>query len=120
MKNEENGGQTPSELQQNEQRPSLLVVKCPTILEIKDSQMIRSAMEPIALALGAEVVVADGGADVSLYQDLSPLVAAITAQTEAITRLAQSNEALVEAMAQEEPDMLELPVSTYMDGSPMR
>lgn len=77
-------------------------------------------MEPIALALGAKVVVADGGADVTLHQDLSPLVAAITAQTEAITRLAMSNEALVAAMAEEDPDMLELPVRQYMDGSPIR
>jgi hypothetical protein len=120
VKNAENAGQMPSESQPNEQRPSLLVVKCPQGLELEDSERIRIAMEPIALALGAKVVVADGGADVQLYQDLIPLIAAITAQTEAITRLAMSNEALVAAMAEEDPDMLELPVRQYMDGSPIR
>lgn len=74
-------------------------------------------MEPIALALGAKVVVIDGGGDVQLHQDLSPLIAAITAQTEAITRLAMSNEALVAAMGEEDPDMMETPAGNYMDGS---
>lgn len=120
MKNAENAGQTPSESQPNEPRPSLLVVKCPQGLGIEDAQSIKEAMEPIALALGAKVVVAEGGADVQLHQDLSPLVAAIAAQTEAITRLAMSNEALVAAMAEEDPDMVELPVRQYMDGSPIR
>lgn len=51
---------------------------------------------------------------------LEPLIQALRQQTEAITRLAMSNEALVAAMAEEDPDMLELPVRQYMDGSPIR
>lgn len=120
MKNEENAGQQPSESQPNEQRPSLLVVKSPRALEIQEIQILKDAMEPVAQALGAKVVVADGGADVQLHQDLGPLVAAIAAQTDAITRLAMSNEALVAAMAEEDSDMVELPVRQYMDGSPIR
>ena len=77
MKNEENGGQTPSESRPNEQRPSLL-------------------------------------------EALGVLIQTMQVQTEAITRLAQSNEALVEAMGQEDPEILALPAYTYMDGSPVR
>lgn len=120
MKNAENAGQTPSESQPNGPRPFLLVVKSPRALEVQEIQILREAMEPVAEALGAKVMVADSGADVQLYQDLGPLVQAITAQTEAITRLAISNEALVAAMAEEDPDMVELPVRQYMDGSPIR
>ena len=49
---------------------------------------------------------------------LEKLLLTMQAQTEAITRLAQSNEALVEAMGQEDPDMVEAP-SRHLDGSPV-
>lgn len=54
----------------------------------------------------------------SLVALLGLLVQGLSAQTDAITRLAQSNEALVEAMGQEDPDMLDLPVR-HLDGSPV-
>jgi len=117
VKNEENAGQTPSEPQQSGQPLSLLVVKTPQNLSQEQVQMVGHHMEPVGLMLGAKVIVATDGMDVQWQQDLGPLVAAIAAQTEAITRLAQSNEALVEAMGQDDADMVELPVSTYMDGS---
>jgi hypothetical protein len=116
VKNAENAGHQPSESQPNGPRPSLLVLKCQQGLGIKDVKMIQEAFGPTAKALGAELVVTDGGSDLHWQQDLSPLVSAITAQTEAITRLAMSNEALVAAMADED-DLLETPAGTYMDGS---
>lgn len=120
VKNEENAGQTPSESQENVQPQSLLVVKVPTGIALEDMQHLSRYMEPVGKKLGAEVVICPDGMDAQWHQDLSPLIAVIASQTEAITRLAMSNEALVEAMGQEDPDMLGLPVSTYMDGSPVR
>lgn len=58
------------------------------------------------------------GQPLSLLEQMGVLVQALQAQTQAISRLAQSNEALVEAMGQEEPDMLDLPVR-HLDGSPV-
>lgn len=49
---------------------------------------------------------------------LGILIQAMQEQTESITRLAASNEALVEAMAQDDPDVLDLPVR-HLDGSPV-
>lgn len=54
-----------------------------------------------------------------LLETLGVLIQTMQLQTKAITRLAQSNEALVEAMAEEDPDMLDLPVR-HLDGSPVR
>lgn len=53
-----------------------------------------------------------------LLETLGVLIQTMQVQTEAITRLAMSNEALVEALGQEDPDMLELPVR-HLDGSPV-
>lgn len=119
MKNEENAGQTPFESQQSERPKSLLVVKVPTGLAQQDMEHLSRYMEPIGKKLRAEVVICPDGMEAQWQQDLSPLVSAIAAQTEAITRLAMSNEALVEAMAEEDPDMLDLPVR-HLDGSPVR
>lgn len=51
---------------------------------------------------------------------LAPLVAALMGQTEAINRLAQSNEMLVQAMAEDAGVNEDGPVSHYLDGSPVR
>jgi hypothetical protein len=52
---------------------------------------------------------------------LTRLIAALAAQTEAINRLADSNMALVQAMAEtEEADDPSAPPVSYMDGSPVR
>jgi len=119
VKNEENAGQPPSESQQSEQPRSLLVVKVPAGIALQDMEHLSRYMEPVGKKLSAEVVICPDGMDARWQQDLSPLVSAIAAQTQAITRLAQSNEALVQAMAQDDPDPDELP-ETYMDGSPIR
>lgn len=54
----------------------------------------------------------------SLLDLLVVLIQAMQEQAEAISRLAASNEALVEAMAQDDPDVLDLPVR-HLDGSPV-
>lgn len=51
---------------------------------------------------------------------LPELIQALHQQTEAITRLAMSNEALVAAMVEDEPDDLEESGTTYLDGSVKR
>lgn len=56
----------------------------------------------------------------SLLELLGVLIQTMQAQTEAITRLAKSNEALVEAMAQAEEDIDDDGPKTYMDGTPIR
>lgn len=54
------------------------------------------------------------------FPGLPELIHALHQQTEAITRLAMSNEALVAAMADEEPEDLEAQGPTYLDGSVKR
>jgi len=49
---------------------------------------------------------------------LDALIAALHQQTQAINRLASSNEALIRAMAEADPD--EDDHDTYLDGSPRR
>lgn len=56
----------------------------------------------------------------SLLELLGVLIQTMQAQTEAITRLAKSNEALVEAMAQADEDIDDDEPKTYMDGTPIR
>lgn len=67
----------------------------------------------------------ENGSDTGLQSLLLALVdsqillaARIEAQTEAINNLAESNFALVQAMAESCGD--EMPPTTYMDGSPIR
>jgi hypothetical protein len=50
---------------------------------------------------------------------LDALIAALHQQTQAINRLASSNEALIRAMAEADPDEDDLP-EAYLDGSPRR
>jgi hypothetical protein len=49
---------------------------------------------------------------------LDALIAALHQQTQAINRLADSNQALIRAMAEADPD--EEDPDTYLDGSPRR
>lgn len=111
MKNEENAGQTPSESQQSELSESLkpLLLEFEQYLQEKQPTRQEAMDELIRMVIRDQMVL-------PMAKMLEPLVVAMAGQTEAITRLAMSNEALVEAMEQDDPDPDALP-DTYMDGS---
>lgn len=86
----------------NAPNKSLLVVKCSR--RMTDDQLIdiRQWIKPLTDKMGIEGVVIGDDLDVSVHHDLTPLVQAIGNQVAAINRLAASNEALVQAMAESE------------------
>lgn len=106
----------------NEQSKSLLVVKVAGRQPAQTIEAMRLALEPLALEIGAKILVSDGGADAVLHQNLGPLVDAMTKQVAAINRLAASNEALVQAMAEADDsgsgDIPALPMRG-LDGRPL-
>ena len=94
----------------------LLVVKAHRTITQEDGDRMKALLEPIAKRLNLETVVVDSTADVAAHYDPSVLVEALTLQVAAINRLADSNEALVQAMAQEDDEDPE--PSSYLDGRP--
>lgn len=58
------------------------------------------------------------GQELAAY--LTPLLQALSEQTAAINRLAQSNEMLVQAMAEGDEQDPDAEPRVYMDGSPVR
>lgn len=99
------GSGQPSPLSEQPSSSGVLVVSYPSALSMDSSAMLKEALEPLIQKLGLKSVVLDRGGQARVQLDLTPLVDAIKAQTEAITDLAASNAALVEAIAQgdEEP-----------------
>lgn len=61
------------------------------------------------------------GKTAQMNSDMSDLIAAIKAQTQAITALAESSMMLIDAMSQASDDIdPDAEPLTYMDGSPVR
>jgi hypothetical protein len=83
-------------------------------------EAVKRMLAPIVRSLSAELAVLPCGVSASFSPDLMPLVDALTVQTAAINRLAQSNELLVQAMSEggDLPD--EGMSTTFLDGSPRR
>jgi len=113
------------ESQQNEQHTSfpagLLVVRYPGTLSHEQSARMIQILEPMAETLNLKAMLLDAGADAHIQTDNTALIAALGAQVEAINRLAASNEALVQAMAEagdegDEPQ----DQGTYLDGTKRR
>ena len=88
----------------SEQRKSLLVGQIEHRLSMAQAVRLREALEPAANRLGLELLFVGAGMKAEVYRDLTPLVEAIEKQTAAITALAESNRALVEAMAEADAD----------------
>jgi hypothetical protein len=100
-----------------EQKKSLLTVSCDVPVSEKLHQRLMQHLNPIADSIGCAVLVLDKGLSASVQHDLAPLIDAITDQTKAIQALANSNTALIRAMA-DEPEQDQEPM-TYMDGRPI-
>lgn len=99
---------------------SLLTVQVDRSMTMDQVQALERMLAPIAKRIDASLILLPCGVVASLSPDLLPLVDAITVQTAAINRLAQSNELLVQAMGDggELPD--EAVSTTFLDGSPRR
>ena len=100
----------------------LLVVRYPGRMSEESIKVFKEHLEPMAKALNLGALVLDDGADAHIQTDNTALIAAMGAQVEAINRLAASNEALVQAMAEAGDEEGDEPrdTGTYMDGSPKR
>lgn len=98
------------------------------VLRVREGACDKEAMDamadqlaPIANKLGLiPLVVEDTMAVEFLPCAPGELINALNAQAEAISRLAQSNEALVQAMAESGDYGEDPPATTYMNGAPAR
>lgn len=120
-----NGSQSGQPSQPSERPTSfpagLLVVRYPGSLSQEHAARLIQHLEPMAETLNLNAMVLDAGADAHIQTDNTALISAMGAQVEAINRLAASNEALVQAMAEVDEEGAEpAPSGTYMDGSPKR
>lgn len=88
----------------------VLVLTTSEKLSESQREATRPFVESMGERLGLTVILLDSGVTGHIERDLSPLIAAVTAQTEAIGLLI---EALVE---QGEPDEDDEPASTYLSG----
>lgn len=119
-------GSQSGQLSQPSEQPTsfpagLLVVRYPGHLSMEQAQRLSLHLEPMAAKLNLNAMLLDCGADAHIQTDNTALIAAMGAQVEAINRLAASNEALVQAMADADEEGSEpAPSGTYMDGSPKR
>lgn len=89
-----------------------LIITTDEFLTEKQIGLLSGYAAAAAAELGLAPIVLDGGKKAEISHDLSGLIAAITAQTEAINHLAGSNMALVEAMTGPEGDEVE----QYLNG----
>lgn len=81
----------------------LLVVKAPNGLSYAQAEAMRKVLGSTAKEVGMKVLLLQDGMDATVVPaGMADLVAVMRAQTEAISRLAASNEALVQAMAEAE------------------
>ncbi len=118
-----NGRQSQQSEQPTSSRAGLLQVRIPGRLSMEQAAYLQAQIEQTANALNLEPLILFDGAEASIQTDNTALIAAIGAQVEAINRLAASNEALVQAMAEaggEEEGDEPGTSGTYMDGSPKR
>lgn len=98
---------------------SLLVVKMPAGAGQADLESLRAYLQSALSQLNLEPLVIEDGMDAQLHHNLDPLIGAITKQTQAINRLATSNEMLVLAMAESEGvDEQRIP-SVGLNGRPL-
>jgi hypothetical protein len=97
----------------------LLQVRVPGVISQEQAGYLQAQIEETATALNLEPLILFGGAEASIHTDNTALIAAMHAQVEAINRLAASNEALVQAMAEAEDEEDEQP-GRYMDGTKAR
>lgn len=96
----------------------ILEVRSSAPLTMQQIERLKPILETLEMAVKGEYFVAllDNNVGVRVHTDNSDLVDAIRQQTTAIQALADSNMALVQAMADGED--YDAPVSQYLDGSP--
>lgn len=118
------GSQSGQPLQESEQLTSFpagqLIVRYQGALPAGAMQQIHEKLSPVAAALNLEPILLTQGEEPE-QSGIAALVTALGTQAAAIDRLAASNGALVQAMADAEEDG-DGPghSATYMDGSPKR
>ena len=96
----------------------LLIIKPSQKLHPDQQRKLNESAEAWSKGSGFKAVVLGYGVEAEVHHDLMPLVDAITKQTEAIQKLADSNEALIQAMAEAEGlDEDDREPGTYLDGS---
>lgn len=96
-----------------------LILRVKGVLSQTMYEQARESLAPIGKKMNLQVMVVDEGSEVDVRYNHDPLVAAIRDQITAINRLAESNQALVQAIA-EGDGMDDMAPTTYMDGSPVR
>lgn len=98
-----------------------LILKCPASLSQDYVDSLREMLTPVAESQGLQAMAVTEGLDIQVIPgSLGDLVDAMTIQSAAITRLAESNEMLVQAMAESGDCGEDLPATTYMNGEPVR
>lgn len=82
----------------------LLTITFPGNMKDSELAMVDRAIAPLAQSLNLKTLVLSQGQTASIQYDLSPLIAAIQAQTQAMAALAESNQGLIRAMAEDAGD----------------
>lgn len=77
----------------------LLLVRYPANLPPSATNYLGEVADKVAMDLGLRGMMVPDSIEVQVQQDLSPLIEAIQAQTEAITKLAMVTAACVDALA---------------------
>lgn len=110
----------PSGLPSPGQEPAgCLILRVPFLSEQMFVSLKESVM-PLAQSLNLEVMVLDASVEVEVRYSQDPILVALRDQIIAINRLAQSNEMLVQAMAEGDGIDDGRPATQYLDGSPVR
>lgn len=96
-----------------------LILKYPGPLSREQSDRLAERANELAAKMGLRAITVTDGIDATVIPaGIGELVKAIGAQTEAVTRLAVSNEALVQAMIESEGMDEDFPPRTYLNGKP--
>lgn len=93
----------------------LIVFSCSKPLSDERVEYLRHALEPIGDDMGMHCVIAEEGAEVSVQENLKPLVKKLDALTQGIAELVAINADILNALIEEEQDEPE----NYLDGKPL-
>ena len=83
----------------------MLIYKSSSRLTKDNAIALGEVLKPMADEMGLGCFIMDVSDEIKIEYDIGDLVAAIHAQTEAITRLAKSNEAMVDIIAQDQEQL---------------
>lgn len=123
-KSEETGSSGKPSSHPSAPQPSLLVLSATQPLSGDQIEAMYKTLQPICQQLGMQALITERGMSVDVHRDLSPLIAAIQGQTEAIAALAEQtakaieqNATFLQAMAEQDGGE-DGPLTHYLSGEP--